>query len=100
MQIINETIYASLENKHFFHYIMSTSDLPKLRTELTKIRHIFRKYSKYYKKFSKVFNNKSWSKNFHRKKNLVIFDAENDFESHNFAIFEEVFQNFGRSDMI
>ena len=31
----------------------------------------------------------------HRKKES---DAENDFENQNFAIFEEVVNNFGRSD--
>ena len=29
---------------------------------------------------------------------LLIFDAENDFENTNFALFEEVVHNFGRSD--
>ena len=38
-----ETIYASSENSHFFfHYIMSSSDIPKLLTEYRqRIGHIF-----------------------------------------------------------
>ena len=42
-QVGHQTTYASIGNKHFFYKMMSSADLPKLRTEPTKIGHIFRK---------------------------------------------------------
>ena len=55
-------------------------------------------------KFSKNFINISWSSNqiFFTEKNWEGFNQsfilKNDFESQNFAIFEEVVHNYGRSD--
>ena len=43
----------------------------------------------------------SWSNNSSQKnirKIQMIFDAENDFENQNFEFFEEVVNNFGRSE--
>ena len=68
---------------------MSSSDLPKLWTEPTKIGHIFR--------------NQSWSPGliFFTEKKSERFSwflmLKSDFKSTNFAISEEVFHNFGRS---
>ena len=64
-----------------FHYIMSSSDLPKLWTEPTKNGHIFRKQSTNKIKFKKIIF-KSWSpsliflteKKF--SKITLIFDAD------------------------
>ena len=82
---------------------MSSSDLPKLWTEVTKIGHIFRKQSTLKSKFSKKLIYKSWflSQIFFTKKIRkipLIFYAEKDFETTKFAIFEEVVHNFGRLD--
>ena len=87
---------------------MSSSDLPKLWTEPTKIGHIFRKQSttlkiKVFKKISfikvdflvKYFLQKKKSERFGR-----FLMPKNDFESTNFANFEKVVHNFGKSDMI
>ena len=83
---------------------MSSSDLPKLWTKSTKIGYIFRKQSKY-------FENQSFQKiSFIKVDLLVKYSSQkkkserfvkmpkNDFESTNFANFEEVVHNFGRSD--
>ena len=54
--------------------------------------------------FQKNFINKSWSPNqiFFTEKKLERFDQfqtlKNDFESTNFAIFEKVVHNFGKSE--
>ena len=84
---------------------MSSSYLPKLWTELTKIGHIFRKQSTLNSNFSKNFIYKSWSPSqifFTEKKNSErlgwFLMLKNDFESTNFAKFEEVIHNFGRSE--
>ena len=74
---------------------MSSSDLPKLLTEPTKIGHILRK--------KKYFQNQSFQKNFiYRKKKSERFVwflmPKKDFESTSFANFEEVVHNFGGSD--
>ena len=84
---------------------MSTSDLPKLWTEQIKIGHIFRK--------KKYFINLSFQKHLLIKVDLLVkyssqkkkserfgwfLMPKNDFESTNFANFEEVVHNFGRSD--
>ena len=77
---------------------MSTSDLPKLWTEPTKIGHIFRKQSTL-----KNFIYKSWSPSqiFFTEKKSESFSRflmpKNDFENTN-ANFEDVVHNFGRSD--
>ena len=81
---------------------MSSSDLPKLWAEPTKIGHTFRKQSALKSNVSKIFINNSWSPS------LIFFTEserfgwflmlKNDFESTNFANFEEVVDNFGRSD--
>ena len=75
-----------------------SSDLPKLRTELTKIGHIFRKEStiktKVFKKFrllKLIFTEKKIG-------NIQFLMPKNDLETTNFANFEEVVHNFGRSD--
>ena len=80
---------------------MSSSGLPKLWTELSKIRHTFRKQSTL-----KNFINKSWSpsqKFFTEKEKKSerfgwFLMPKNAFGSTNFANFEEVVHNFGRSD--
>ena len=85
---------------------MSSSDLPKLGTELTKIGHIFRKQNTHKRsKFSDNFIDKSWSPSllfFTERKKIERFDwflmPKNDFESTNFTNLEEVVHNFGWSD--
>ena len=52
-----QTTYASIQNRHFFHYIVSLSDLPKLWTEPTKIGRIFRKQSTLKIKIEEVVHN-------------------------------------------
>ena len=66
---------------------MSSSDLPKLWTEPTKIRHNFRKQSFQKISFIKIDLPVGW-----------FLMPKNDFESTNFANFEEVVHNLGRSD--
>ena len=72
---------------------MSSTNLPKLSTEPTKIEHIFRKKVFQKSKFSKDFSNI-----FQRKKSEWFRTLRNDFENQNLAIFEEIVDNFGRSD--
>ena len=80
---------------------MSSSDLPKLCTVPTKIGHIFRKQRTLKIKVFKKFN-LSPSQIFFREKKSERFSwflmPKNDFESTNFANFEEVVHNFGWSD--
>ena len=79
---------------------MSSSDSPKLWRELTKNKHIFRKQSTLK---IKVFIYTSWSPSqiFFTEKKIRFgwfLMPKNNFESTNFANFEEVVHNFGRSD--
>ena len=86
--------------------MMSSSDLPKFinRADINwayfqKIKYILKKPT-----FSKNFTGKSWSPNlifFIEKKSesfCCFLMLKKDFESQNFAIFEEVVRNFDRSD--
>ena len=85
---------------------MSLSDLPKLYKRVTKIGHIFRKIKKsknqscqkeslfkilYSNSFRKKKKKKIWMKS-------MIFNTKKYFENQNFEIFDEVVDNFGRSD--
>ena len=74
---------------------MSSSDLPKSGTEPTKIWQIFRKQSFQKISFVKVdlLIKYSLQKKEFRKIRLIL-----DFESTNFANFEEVVHDFDRSD--
>ena len=85
---------------------MSLSDLPKLWTVPTKIGHISRK-QKYFKiqgfqKISFIKVDLLVKYSLQKKKNSERFGwflmPKNDFESTNFANFEDVVHNFGRSD--
>ena len=73
---------------------MSSLDILKLWTEPTKIGHIFRKQS--------TLKIKVFKYSLQKKKKSERFGwflmPKNDFESTNFANFEEVVHDFGRSD--
>ena len=81
-QVGHQTTYTYKGNKAHLTKIMTSSDLPKLWTEQTKIGHIFRKRSTLKIKNFKNFIYKSWSpsqiyfieKKF--RKIRLIFDAE------------------------
>ena len=80
---------------------MSSSDLPKLGAEPTKIGHVFWKQCtlkiKVFKKFYFIFKLISSQKK--KSERLGWFSMpKNDFESTLFENFEEVVHNFGRSD--
>ena len=86
---------------------MTSSDLPKLWTEQTKIGRILENKVLQKSNFSNNFIYKTWSSSqtvsniLHRKKSERFgwfFMPKNDFESTNFANFEEVVHNFGSSD--
>ena len=79
---------------------MSSSDLPKLWTESTKIGHIFKKQS-----FQKKIIYKSWSpsqifctEKKVQKDSVDFWCQKMPFKVQIFANFEEVVYNFGRSD--
>ena len=102
-QVGHQTTYVSIGNKPFF--IKSCHCQTYQDNEPTKIRHIF--YTiKYFN--NETFKNKLFVKigllvkYSSQKKNSERFHwflmLKNDFESQNFAIFEEVVHNFGRSD--
>ena len=79
--------------------MMSSSDLPKLWTEPTKIGHIFRKQKFQKNSFIKVDLLVNYSLQKKKSERFGWFlMPKNDFESTNFANFEEVVHNFGRSD--
>ena len=87
---------------------MSSSEQPKLWTELTKIRHIFRKQSTLkVKAFKNVIIKSSSPVKYSLQKKklrkiLLIFDAEKWLWKYDFEIFDKVVHNFGKSkdDMI
>ena len=85
---------------------MSSSNLPKLWTDLTKLDTFLVNKVLEKSKFSKNFINISWSPNqiffteFSFGKIRPILDTENDFETQNFEIFEKVVHNFGKPDEV
>ena len=97
--MINLAIKPPIRNcwkKAFIQQIMSSLNLPKLWTELTKIGHIFRKQIAMKNSICKswscsliLFTGKKTSERFR-----WFLMLKNDFESQNFAIFEEVVYNF------
>ena len=75
---------------------MSSSDLPKLWTVPTKIRHIFRKQNTLKIKVDLLVKYSLQKKKSERFGWFLM--PKIDFESTNFANFVEVVHNFGRSD--
>ena len=79
---------------------MSSSDQPKLWTEPTKIGHIFRNQStlkiKVFKRDDFLVKYSSQKRKSERFNWFLM--PKNDFESTNFANYEEIIHNFGRSD--
>jgi hypothetical protein len=83
---------------------MSSSDLPKLWTEPTKIGYIVNRVHYKSQSFQKIplikvgllikyFSKKNFLERFDQFKTL-----KNDFETQNFEIFDKVIHSFGKSD--